>query len=247
MTREELMKMSKKDLKNRLAELGKKAQALSGQELTDAMDEARNIGEILDEIKTREELMAAAAAAGNNDPEPGKGSKPGEGGEEPKNQVRAKNGKALKDGKAVSYKAKVLVNPRNAMTTERVAMPQHSSTEISPAFNNVSSLIDRVKTVPLPGGESYKRPYVVSYGDGAGSTKYTKDWTHGVRQKRASAVTGLKGYTVYNKKYYQLTHLLEKGHQSRNGGRVKAFEHIGPVNETLGDLATQKIERKVRG
>ena len=38
MTREELMNMSKKDLKNRLAELGKKAQALSGQELTDAMD-----------------------------------------------------------------------------------------------------------------------------------------------------------------------------------------------------------------
>ena len=36
------------------------------------MDEARNIGEILDEIKTREELMAAAAAAGNNDPEPEK-------------------------------------------------------------------------------------------------------------------------------------------------------------------------------
>ena len=65
MTREELMKMSKKDLKNRLAELGKKAQALSGQELTDAMDAARNIGEILDEIKTREELMAAVAAAGS--------------------------------------------------------------------------------------------------------------------------------------------------------------------------------------
>lgn len=176
MTREELMNMSKKDLKNRLAELGKKAQALSGQELTDAMDEARNIGEILDEIKTREELMAAAAAAGNNDPEPGKGSEPGEGGEEPKNQIRAKNGKALKDGKAVSYKAKVLANPRNAMTTERVAMPQHSSTEISPAFNNVSSLIDRVKTVPLPGGESYKRPYVVSYGGGAGSTNENADY-----------------------------------------------------------------------
>lgn len=51
MTREELLKMSKKDLKNRLAELGKNAQALSGQELTDAMDEARTIGEILDEIK----------------------------------------------------------------------------------------------------------------------------------------------------------------------------------------------------
>ena len=64
MTREELLKMSKKDLKNRLAELGKNAQALSGQELTDAMDEARTIGEILDEIKGREELVAAAKAAG---------------------------------------------------------------------------------------------------------------------------------------------------------------------------------------
>lgn len=77
--------------------------------------------------------------------------------------------------------------------------------------------------------------------------KYTKDWTYGARQKRASAVTGLKGYTVYNKKHYQVIHLLEKGHQSRNGGRIKAFEHIEPVNETLGDLAAQKIERKVRG
>ena len=69
MTREELLKMSKKDLKNRLAELGKNAQTLSGQELTDAMDEARTIGEILDEIKGREELVAAAKAAGAEDPD----------------------------------------------------------------------------------------------------------------------------------------------------------------------------------
>lgn len=76
---------------------------------------------------------------------------------------------------------------------------------------------------------------------------YTKDWTHDQRSSRTSVITGLNGYSVYNKKYYQLTHLLEKGHQSRNGGRVRAFEHIGPVNDTLGDLAAQKIERKVRG
>lgn len=68
MTREELMKMSKKELKDRLKDLGKNAQALSGQELTDAMDEARTIGEILDEIKAREDLMAAAQAAGGTDP-----------------------------------------------------------------------------------------------------------------------------------------------------------------------------------
>ena len=94
MTREELLKMSKKDLKNRLAELGKNAQTLSGQELTDAMDEARTIGEILDEIKGREELVAAAKAAGAEDPDEGDGA--GEGSEEPQDQERAKRGKTLK-------------------------------------------------------------------------------------------------------------------------------------------------------
>ena len=77
--------------------------------------------------------------------------------------------------------------------------------------------------------------------------KYTKDWTHDARGSRASAITGLNGYSVYNKKHYQLTHLLEKGHQARGGGRVRAFEHIGPVNDTLGELAVQKISQKVRG
>lgn len=77
--------------------------------------------------------------------------------------------------------------------------------------------------------------------------KYTKDWTAEQRGSRASAVTGLNGYSVYNKKHYQLTHLLEHGHQSRNGGRVKEFSHIAPVNEQLSELATGKIESKLRG
>lgn len=77
--------------------------------------------------------------------------------------------------------------------------------------------------------------------------KYTKDWTADQRGSRASAVTGLNGYSVYNKKHYQLTHLLENGHQSRKGGRVRAFSHIAPVNEQLGEIAAGKIERKLRG
>ena len=39
--------------------------------------------------------------------------------------------------------------------------------------------------------------------------KYTKDWTHDQRSSRTSVITGLNGYSVYNKKHYQLTHLLE--------------------------------------
>lgn len=81
--------------------------------------------------------------------------------------------------------------------------------------------------------------------------KYTKDWTYDKRSTRTSVITGLDGYSVYNKKHYMLTHLLEKGHQIRRGGRqtgsVKAFEHIAPVNDTLGDLAVSKIRQKVEG
>lgn len=76
--------------------------------------------------------------------------------------------------------------------------------------------------------------------------KYTRDWTAGQREKRKSIVE-INGYTVYNKKNYQLTHLLEYGHQSRNGGRVKAFSHIAPVNEQVGQMVANKLERKLRG
>ena len=84
--------------------------------------------------------------------------------------------------------------------------------------------------------------------------KYTKDWTHGLRLRRgsrASAIIGLNIYSVYNKKHYQLTHLLEKGHQIRNGGRAvgeaAAFAHIAPVNELLRELLGYKIRSKVEG
>ena len=97
MNREQLMKMSKKELKARLVTVGKEAQDKSGEELTALMDEARTIGEILDEIKGREELVAAAKAAGAADPDEGDGA--GEGSEEPQDQERAKRGKTLKTEK----------------------------------------------------------------------------------------------------------------------------------------------------
>lgn len=77
--------------------------------------------------------------------------------------------------------------------------------------------------------------------------KYTKSWTSEQRISRKSAVSGLNGYSVYNKEHFQITHLLEYGHQSRNGGRVRAFSHIAPVNEQAGEMVAQKIKRKLGG
>lgn len=54
-------------------------------------------------------------------------------------------------------------------------------------------------------------------------------------------------YTVYNKKYYRLTHLLEKGHAKRSGGRTRAIPHIAPAEETAKEKFIQDVEAAVRG
>lgn len=174
MTREELMKMSKKELKDRLVALNKEAQAKTGDELQSVMDEAKEIAGILADIANREAL-AGMIDDGTEDPVPVAGM--GEEGIDAKDQVRTKSGKALKDGKAVKYQSKSLTGIKNTLTTTSgVVMPKHTSSDIAPTFNDVSSLIDRVHTVPLPGGESYQRPFVKSYGDGAGSTAESADY-----------------------------------------------------------------------
>lgn len=80
------------------------------------------------------------------------------------------------------------------------------------------------------------------------SGKYTKDWDH--KLKKGSYTSGgilTEQYTVYNKKHYQLTHLLEKGHLSRDGKkRVRPFEHIKPVEEMAAQLMVSKVGEAVR-
>jgi len=46
---------------------------------------------------------------------------------------------------------------------------------------------------------------------------------------------GYGGYTLYNKKY-QLTHLLEYGHATSNGGRTRAFPHWKQADEKAQNL-----------
>lgn len=66
--------------------------------------------------------------------------------------------------------------------------------------------------------------------------KYARNW----RFKKNS-----KGsYVVYNAApTYRLTHLLEKGHILKNGGRSKAIPHIKPVEEH----AIESFEKGIEG
>ena len=63
--------------------------------------------------------------------------------------------------------------------------------------------------------------------------KYRRSW----RKKKLE--TG--SYVVYNV-VASLTHLLEKGHLSRNGGRVAGIVHIKPAEENAIETFQQRIK-----
>ena len=79
----------------------------------------------------------------------------------------------------------------------------------------------------------------------ARNTKYYKGWAikNGVKTR-----TVQNKYTrvIWNKTNYQLTHLLEFGHATRNGGRTKAQPHIRPVEEKYGQEFVDLLKTKIR-
>lgn len=63
------------------------------------------------------------------------------------------------------------------------------------------------------------------------SPRKTGSYAKGWKVKKAYENGVMARYTVYNATDYQLTHLLEKGHAKRGGGRVAAIPHIEPAEQ----------------
>lgn len=58
--------------------------------------------------------------------------------------------------------------------------------------------------------------------------KYAASWDYKQIKHRDT-----KRFVVYNKEHYRLTHLIEKSHALRNGGRSTAQPHIKPVEQEM--------------
>lgn len=172
LTKDALMKMSAKDLKARLKELNSLANDEEGEVLDQILEEADIINGILQDAKARQRLATMASEAGASDDDTNKG----ESSNGALDQI-SERGKNIKNGNAVKFAAKLVSTKiKNALSTAQTVLPSHEASDLKPAFNDVSSLIDRVKTIPLPGGETYQRGYVESYGDGAGTSEEGADY-----------------------------------------------------------------------
>ncbi|MFQ7139853.1 HK97 gp10 family phage protein [Evtepia sp.] len=75
------------------------------------------------------------------------------------------------------------------------------------------------------------------------SGEYRKGWA----AKKTLDRSGKLAVTVYNRKKPGLTHLLEKGHAKRGGGRVEGTAHIAPAEEYAVDELEKRIRKGLEG
>ena len=79
--------------------------------------------------------------------------------------------------------------------------------------------------------------------EGLGSKKghYKDGWVSKVESENAASI----GIRVYNRKKPGLTHLLEKGHAKRGGGRVEGVPHIGPAEQKAVEDYEKRLKERL--
>lgn len=233
MKHDELIKMSVKDLEKHIAGLVEKSKTAEGEDLNAIVAEVEDAKAIIADAKNRAKLAGLAAVADPEDDENGDEGKAGETADaNAKTKAFAERGAAAKQGKAVKYSARTLSRKvRNSLSVSQTAPVVHTASDVKETFNDVSGLIDRVKAVPLNGGETYNRGFVKSYGNGGGITAEGAAY---------SSNEPVFGYVTIEKQ--KVTAYTEEPEEM---AKLPNADYDGVVEESVTRAVRRKITRQI--
>lgn len=242
------------EILTRKSEIRSMLQSEKEVDLTALETELRDLEETQKQIETRQRLLKEAEEINNNqmpevrtvetfNNEPQK--------QDVELETSEKRGQALMENRAVT------------VGSGNVVLPKHSATDIRPTFNEVSTLIDRVSSKTLKGGESYQQPYIKSYGEGdyttEGNDYNTSETTFGYADITKAKVTAysedteelqklpaadydaevMKGITVATRKKLTREILIGTGATNRLAG---IFSAAATAIDSATDLEISAID-----
>lgn len=242
------------EILTRKSEIRSMLQSDKEVDLTALETELRDLEETQKQIETRQRLLKEAEEINNNqmpemrtvetfNNEPQK--------QDVELETSEKRGQALMENRAVT------------VGSSNVVLPKHSATDIRPTFNEVSTLIDRVSSKTLKGGESYQQPYIKSYGEGdyttEGNDYNTSETTFGYADITKAKVTAysedteelqklpaadydaevMKGITVATRKKLTREILIGTGATNRLAG---IFSAAATAIDSATDLEISAID-----
>ncbi|MCP9227248.1 phage major capsid protein [Bacillus mycoides] len=242
------------EILTRKSEIRSMLQSDKEVDLTALETELRDLEETQKQIETRQRLLKEAEEINNNqmpemrtvetfNNEPQK--------QDVELETSEKRGQALMENRAVT------------VGSGNVVLPKHSAADIRPTFNEVSTLIDRVSSKTLKGGESYQQPYIKSYGEGdyttEGNDYNTSETTFGYADITKAKVTAysedteelqklpavdydaevMKGITVATRKKLTREILIGTGATNRLAG---IFSAAATAIDSATDLEISAID-----
>lgn len=100
---------------------------------------------------------------------------------------------------------------------------------------------DSAVEVAKKGASTLKKTSPVNKKKTSHKGKYAKGW-----RTKTEKSFGSVNVIIHNATDYQLTHLLEKPHLTRNGGITKPNVHIKPVEDTCINEYERKVEEVIQ-
>ncbi|EJS68527.1 hypothetical protein ICW_03084 [Bacillus wiedmannii] len=184
--------------------------------------ELRELEEAQKQIETRQRLLKEAEVINNNADTETRTVVETFNNEPPQQDLELetseKRGQALMENRAVT------------VGSGNVVLPKHTASDIRPTFNEVSTLIDRVSTKTLKGGESYQQPYLESYGEGDYTTE-GNDYANAETKFGYADITKAK-ITAYSEDTEELQ-------------KLPAADYDGEVMQGITVATRKKITREI--